>query len=58
MLSRVPEGFALRAQNGQDARIASPWISSLWPVPSHKDQPAVRRPLAARRQSCGGRLLI
>jgi len=57
MLSRVPEGFALRAQNGQDAHIASPWISSLRPRPSRKDQPAVRRPSAARRRSCGGRLL-
>ena len=37
------EGFALRAQNRQDACIASPWISPLWPVPSHEDQPAVRR---------------
>ena len=57
MLSRVPEGFALCTQNGQDAHIASPWFSLLWPVPSHRNQPAVRRPSAAHRRSCGGRLL-
>ncbi len=45
------EDFALRAQNGQGARNASLWISSSLPRRSGEDQPAVRRPLAARGQS-------
>jgi hypothetical protein len=51
------EGFALRAQNRQDARNASPVISSLQLGPGCRNQPAVRRPFAAHRRSRGGRLL-
>jgi hypothetical protein len=51
------EGFALRAQNRQDVRIASPLISPLGPVPSPKDQPTVRRLSEARRRSRRRRLL-
>ena len=50
-------GFTPGAQNGQDAQEASPMISRLEHGPSTNRQPAVRRPLAARRQSRGGRLL-
>jgi len=43
--------FALRAQNGQGARSASPWISFSLPGRSGENQPAVRRPFAAHRRS-------
>jgi hypothetical protein len=58
MLSPVPHVFASRAQNGQDARAASPMILWLQHGPSRSHQPAVRRPFAAHRRSRGGRLLI
>jgi hypothetical protein len=51
------EGFAARAQNGQDARDTSPGISSPRLGPDRGNQPAVRRPAEAHRQSRGGRLL-
>ena len=50
--------FALCAQNRQDARNASPMISSLRLGPRPRNQPAVRRPSAAHRRSHGERLLI
>ena len=52
------KGFALRAQNRQDARNASPMISSLRLGPGLRNQPAVRRSSATHRQSHGERLLI
>jgi hypothetical protein len=51
------EGFALRAQNRQDARSTSPMISPLGLGPRPRGQPAVRRSFATHRQSCGERLL-
>jgi hypothetical protein len=50
--------FALRAQNRQDARNASPMISSLRLGPRPRNQPAVRRSSATHRRSHGERLLI
>ena len=58
MLSPVPVISPAGAQNGQDAPKASPMISWLQHGPSCNHQPAVRRPLAAHRQSRGERLLI
>ncbi len=51
------EGFALRAQNRQDARSTSPMISPLRLGPRLRGQPAVRRSFAAHRRSYGERLL-
>jgi hypothetical protein len=52
------KGFALRAQNRQDACSTSPMISSLRLGPRLRNQPAVRRSSATHRRSHGERLLI
>ena len=51
------KGFALRAQNRQDACSASPVISFLRLGPRPRNQPAVRRSFVAHRRSHGERLL-
>jgi hypothetical protein len=52
------KGFALHAQNRQDACSTSPMISSLRLGPRLRNQPAVRRSSATHRRSHGERLLI
>ena len=58
MLCPIRFGSLPALKNGQDAPETSPMILWLQHGPSRNHQPAVRRPLAAHRQSRGGRLLI